>query len=178
MSRVLYVLRHPITMLDRWWQQSAPTRRLDHSPANLCMVLGLMAPALSIVLVGPSPSSALADMGENIQILMCACIFTGGAIKLHGAASHTRFWFRDRALRRCYQIGYAGAPIASAGLFVYGYYLIENTVTWSSTLGATGTMFFAVGLLLQGFVYWLESRRLETAERQLIAIAKSVKGLE
>lgn len=170
------MLRHPVAALDEWWDRTAPSRRLDRNAANLCMLVGLMLPALSIVLVGPTPSSTLMDMSEQLQIAMCTCIFIGASIKLHGALSHSRFYFCGTSLRRCYQIGYTGAPIAASGLFVYGYYLLENTTTWSSAMGTIGTTFFALGVLLQGFVYWLEARRIETKERQLIRIAKAAKA--
>lgn len=173
-----HVLRHPIAALENWWEASLPKRRLDHNIANMCMLFGLSLPALSIMLLGPTPTSALRDMSEQLQVAMCTCIFVGCVVKLHGALCHTRFYFPNKPLRHCYQIGYRGAPVASAGLFVYGYYLIEGTPTWTSAVGTVGTTFFAFGVLLQGGVYWLEARRLERLERHMINIAKQVKEIQ
>lgn len=166
-------LRHPVASLDAWWARASPERRLDHNLANICMLIGLALPSLSIVLIGPVPSSAVANMSPNLQISMCACIFGGCVMKLHGALSHTRFWFPNTPIKRCYQIGYSGAPAAVAGLLVYGYFLMLNTVTWLSALGAVLTPLLGVGIGLQACVYWLEARRIEHAELGMIRKALS-----
>lgn len=166
-------LRHPVESLNDWWARASPERRLDHNLANICTLIGLILPSLSIVLIGPVPSSALANMPPNLQIGMCACIFGGCATKLHGALSHTRFWFPNTPIRRCYQIGYSGAPAASAGLLVYGYFLMLNTVTWLSALGAVLTPMLGIGIGLQAVVYWLEARRIEHVELNMIREAQA-----
>lgn len=169
---------HPIASLDLWWDETSSSRRLDHYPANMFMLVGLLISSMSIVLQGPSPSSALSTMATSTQIAMCACIFGGCAIKLHGVLSHTRIWFPRKSLRKCYQLGYTGAPVASAGLLVYGYYILSNTPTWLSALGGMLTPLLGLGVLFQGVVYGLESRRIERRERQMIAIAKHAKKIQ
>lgn len=169
--------RHPIAALDLWWDETSSTRRLDHYPANLCMLIGLLLTSSSIVLQGPSPTSVLVDMSDPLQVAMCACIFGGCLIKLHGIASHTRFWFPHKPLRKCYQLGYTGAPLSTSGLLVYGYYILSNTPTWLSALGGVLTPLLGVGIALQGCVYWLEARRIERRERQMISIAKRNKEI-
>lgn len=151
---------------------------MDHSPANFCVLIGLMLPSLSIVLLGPSPTSVLTGMSSDMQVAMCACIFSGLAVKVHGALSHTRWWFPRTTLRRCYQLGYTGAPIAVGGLLVYGFYILSNTPTALSALGAVLTPFLGLGIGLQAVVYWLESRRIENNERALIREAKEAKGTQ
>lgn len=163
--------------LDRWWAKAAAKRRIDHNAANLCMLLALMGPSLSIVLRGPTPSSKLVEMSTGLQITMCACIFGGLAIKLHGALSGTRFWFPRTPLRQCYRFGYSGAPMACAGLFVYGWFLLHDTPTWTSAMGAIATPMFGLGIGIQGFFYWLESRRVEhdaEVNEEIVALRKSV----
>jgi hypothetical protein len=110
-----------------------------------------------------------------LAVEMCACILVGGLVKLHGVLSHSRLWFPGTTLRRCYQLGYTGAPIASAGLFVYGYFILEHTHNWTSALGGVLTPLLGLGVLLQGGVYWLEARRIERVERAMIRIAKQAK---
>lgn len=167
--------RHPVAALDLWWDETSSSRRLDHYPANLCMLIGLILSSFSIVLQGPSPTSVLVDMSPEMQIAMCVCIFGGCVIKLHGVLSHTRIWFPSKPLRKCYQLGYTGAPLATAGLFVYGYFILHSTPTWLSALGGVLTPLLGVGISLQGCVYWLEARRIERRERQMISIAKHAK---
>lgn len=169
--------RHPIVALDLWWEVKSQNLRLDHNFANLCMIIGLICASASTLLVGPTPTSALRVMPPNLQMAMCSCIFGGLLIKLQGVAAHSRFWFPRWSLRRCYQLGYNGAPIAAGGLFVYGFYLIENSQYWTSALAAVLTPLLGLGVLGQGVVYWLEARRLERVERELIRIAKQVKGI-
>lgn len=176
MSTWRFRLRHPIQSLDIWWAVTADCRRLDHAPANACMIVGLMLSTMSILLQGPSPNSTLEGMTPDLQMFMCLCIFVGLGIKLHGALAHTRFFRRNMPLRKCYEYGYRGAPLASSGLFVYSWYIISNTVGWLSALGSVLVGFLGFGILLQGMAYWLESRRLETLEHQLILSAQQTKA--
>lgn len=172
-----YFVRHPIWAIDRWWEMQSRKHRLDRNPANLCMLVGLMLSSLSIILKGPSPNSSLVSMSENLQIAMCACIFVGLGIKLYGLLIGSR-WFRSSVSLRCaYQKGYQGAPVASAGMFVYGFYLIENTHDWTSAIGAVLTPLLGLGVLLQGGLYWIETRRIEHVEQAMTDIAIHVKQI-
>jgi hypothetical protein len=170
--QVVQCIRHPVVSLDVWWEHKSGELRLDHYPANLCLLIGLICSSLSIILIGPVPNSRLTLMSPDLQILMCICIFIGCLIKLHGVLAHSRYWFPNISLKHCYQLGYNGAPIGAAGLFVYGFYLLEGTQNWLSALGTILTPLLGLGILLQGGVYWLESRRIEKVERYLIGIAK------
>lgn len=166
------VLLHPVATLDLWWEEKRDHLRLDHYPANLCLLFGLIFASLSILLIGPTPSSNLMLMSDDLQIAMCACIFIGCMIKIQGVLSGSRFWFPRMSYRRCYQLGYNGAPIASAGLFVYGFFLLQGTPNWTSALGTVLTPLLGLGVLLQGGVYWLEARRIEHVERNMIRVAQ------
>lgn len=170
-------LLHPIAAADLWWR-SKPDRRLDRYPANLCLLFGLVFASLSILLIGPTPNSRLTLMSPDLQMMMCACIFGGCIIKIHGLLSHSRFYFPHTPLKQCYQFGYNGAPIASAGLFVYGFYLLEGTPNWTSALGTLLTPLLGLGVLLQGVAYWLEARRIEDAEQGMIRLAVAAKRNE
>lgn len=168
--RIIQLLRHPIHSLDDWWAAAALVHRLDHNPANFCMIVGLLLSSLSIILQGPTPSSTLSMMSPELQIAMCTCIFSGLGIKLHGVFSHTRFWFPKKSLRKCYQNGYTGAPLATSGMLVYGYYIVSNTPTWLSALGSVLVGFLGIGVGAQGILYWLEARRIERNEATLIKV--------
>src|SRR6476661_402383 len=102
-----------IKAMDDWWTRTSPQRRLDRNAGNMAMLIGLMLPTLSIVLQGPPPNSALDGMGTHLQISMCACIFLGCGIKLHGALSGSRWWFPKTKLAQSYRWGYIGAPLAT-----------------------------------------------------------------
>ena len=154
----------PLAVLDAWWEAVSPRRRLDRNAGNMCMLIGLMLPSLSIVLRGPVPNSVLADMPENLQIGMCACIFGGCSIKVHGALSGSRWYFPHTSLEQSYRWGYAGAPAATMGLWVYGYYTLSNTPNFWSALAAVATPLYGVGIGVQAVFYWLESRRIERNE--------------
>lgn len=172
-----FLLLHPIRWFDRWWEIQQPKHRLDRNPANLCMICGLILSSSSIIIQGPSTGSALIEMGDSLQIAMCCCIFGGLLIKLYGVVMCSR-WFKPNAsLRKCYQKGYQGAPVASAGLFVYGYFLLANTGNWLSALGAVLTPALGIGVLLQGGLYWLEARRIEHVEKAMTGIALQVKEI-
>jgi hypothetical protein len=174
-TRVVATLLHPVAAADIWWRHKTD-RRLDRYPANLCLLFGLIFASMSILLIGPTPSSKLTLMSTDLQMMMCACIFGGCIIKLHGVLAHSRFWFPNMPLKYCYQLGYNGAPIAAAGLFVYGFYLLEGTPNWTSALGTLLTPLLGLGVLLQGVLYWLEARRIEEVERTMIRLAKVAKG--
>jgi len=174
LKRLKYRVIHPIASLDDWWIEASPKRRLDRNAANMCMLLGLMCPSLAIVLVGPVPNSALTNMSEWLQVWMCGCIFLGCAIKFHGACSGSRFWFPNTKVKICYTYGFIGAPIASSGLLVYGYYILAFTPNFIAALGGVLTPALGIGISLQAFFYWLEYRRIDRTEGFLIAQAKAV----
>ena len=169
-----HAFRHPIRMLDCWWLEASPQRRLDRNPGNLCMLLGLMLPCLAIILQGPVPNSALRLMPEGLQVAMCACIFGGLGIKLHGAMSGSRFYFPRTSLKKSYQWGYTGAPVATMGTFVYGYYILAGTPNFLSALGGVSTPMFGMGVSITAVLYWLESRRIERNEQILTEQAVEV----
>lgn len=160
--------RNLLAHIDKRWADRAPQRRLDRNAANVCMLLGLMLPSMSIILQGPTPSSVLQDMPTGLQIGMCACIFIGCGIKLHGALAGSRFYFPHADLKTCYRWGYTGAPMATMGSFVYGYYILSGTSTFLSALGGVSTPMFGLGIAIQAVFYWLESRRIEHTEAILI----------
>jgi hypothetical protein len=153
--------------LDTWWERASPQRRLDMNMGNLFLLAGLMLPAMSIMLTGPSPSSVLRNMSDGMQVCMCSAIFLGCGMKLHGAVAGRRFWFPKTPLKRSYTYGYSGAPIAAVGCITYGYYILTNTENFWSVLSGIGIPLFGVGVLLQGGLYLLEYRRIDRNERQL-----------
>lgn len=164
---------HPMLSMDRWWVKVSPERRLDRNAGNMAMLVGLMTPTLSIILRGPTPNSALNDMPDGIQIWMCAFIFGGCGLKLFGALSGFP-WFRPKAkLKDCYKWGFVGAPMATAGALVYGWYILSATENLWSALSGISTPCFGVGISIQAFIYWLEWRRIDHAEETLIAEAKT-----
>lgn len=157
--------------LDRWWARRE--RRLDRTPMNVFVMLGLMSPALSIILRGPSPISSVADMPDITQIAMCACIFVGLGTCLHGAVMRSRWWFPKASLIRCYRKGMSGGPIAVAGLWVYTYFLYVNTVSVWGTLNAFLTPALSLGVASNCLWYALEirlirRRKAEFTQRALI----------
>lgn len=162
-----------LTRLDRWWARRAQKRRIDRNAGNMFMLVGLILPSLSIILQGPTPNSALDDMPSNLQITMCVWIFLGCSIKLHGAVSGSRWYFPDAKLTSCYRWGYIGAPIATAGALVYGYFILSGTPTFLSALGGVSTPLFGIGISVQAFLYWLESRRISHRERDLRRVEKA-----
>jgi multisubunit Na+/H+ antiporter MnhG subunit len=163
-----------VKRVDDWWDRTAPTRRLDRNAGNMCMLIGLALTSFSVILIGPSPSSAIRDMTDHLQIAMCVCIFSGCLIKLFGAVAHSRFFFRHMRVKTCYQIAVGGAPFAASGLFVYGWFLLENTPSWTSALGAVLTPMLGAGILIQSVFYLLEARRIGRNERLMIREAKAV----
>jgi hypothetical protein len=77
-------------------------------------------------------------------------------------------------IKTCYRIAFGGAPFASAGLIVYGYFLLLNTPTWISSFGAVFYPILGVGISVQALFYMLEARRIEHNERRMIHEAKQV----
>lgn len=159
-------IRRPLTSLDGWWEEASPKRRIDFNFGNMGMLLGLMMPSLSIVLNGPVPSSVLDDMPVGLQIAMCAAIFFGCGMKLHGALGGRRFWFPRMDPKRCYTWGYAGAPIAFVGTVTYGYFILSNTPNFWSAMSGVSTPLFGLGIMGQAALYLLEYRRIDRNERR------------
>lgn len=168
----------PITRLDEWWTKKSPARRLDFNLGNLMMLIGLLLPSFSIVVRGPNPASVIAEMSVSLQVMMCACIFGGCALKLHGAMAGRRFWFPNMSLKRCYQFGYTGAPAATAGCLVYGYYLVTGNPDFWVAMGAVSTPIFGIGISGQAILYWLEVRRISRNEVILTEIHNSEPGAD
>lgn len=158
-----------VDRLDDWWERASPKRRIDMNFGNMFMLAGLILPALSIVLRGPVPTSALNDMPDTLQIAMCGCIFFGCGMKLHGAIAGRRFYFPHTTLKRCYRYGYTWAPLATAGTWVYGWYIINGTPNFWSAMGGISTPLFGLGISLQAVLYWLEYRRINRNEKHLTA---------
>jgi hypothetical protein len=157
-----------LAWLDQWWTEKSPKRRIDRNAGNMCMLLGLMLPSLAIILQGPIPNSILDDMPVALQLSMCVCIFSGCGIKLHGAMSGSRWYFPRTPLTKSYRWGYTGAPMATVGAFVYGWYILSGTPNYLSALGGVSTPMFGLGISIQAVFYWLESRRIERNQRVLI----------
>lgn len=172
LKRLWHNVTHPITALDNWWFRNSPDRRLDRNFGNICMLIGLMFPTLAIVLVGPVPNSQLALMPNWLQIWMCAFIFFGCGTKLHGAMSGSRWYFPKIGVKKAYSYGFIGAPFATTGLLIYGYFILTNTQTWVSALGGILTPMLGIGIGLQAIQYWLEWRRIDRNEAKMISIAK------
>ena len=161
--------------LDDWWERTSPERRVDFNLGNLFMLVGLMIPSLSIVLNGPLTQSVVSDMAEWLQVAMCALIFGGCGMKLHGACAGRRYYFPNTGLKKCYRFGYTGAPFATAGALVYGYYLVRGLPDFWSALGSISTPIFGIGISAQAVIYWLEVRRITRNEVKLTAEAKQAK---
>lgn len=165
---------HPVNALDTWWLRKSSQRRLDRNAIGICALFGFVGPTLSVILVGPAPSSALSGMPDGLQISMCVCIVVGLLTMLYGALSGFPWWFPNTPIRRSYAMGYTGAPAAVIGLGVYAYFIIMNTQTWSSALSAVLTPVLALGISIQAFTYWLEVRRIEAVEDRVLATARIV----
>jgi hypothetical protein len=167
-------LLHPVKALDDWWFRVSPDRRLDRNLGNFCMLLGLMFPTAVIMLTGPSPRTALTEMSRWLQTWMCAFIFLGCLLKMHGVLAGTRWYFPKMTVKRCYSFGFIGAPFASSGLLVYGYFLISSVPNWIAAVSTVLTPMLGVGIGLQGFIYWLEYRRIDHNEAIMIEQAKTI----
>lgn len=149
-----------VDRLDHWWQSKSEGRRLDRAPANLGLTVGLMFPCLSIVLRGPSPTSFLSSMDNVTQIAMCAMIFTGLAICLHGMILGSRWYFPHATLVRCYRKAMYGGPLAIVGLAVYTYFLVIGTPNVWGTLNVFLTPALGLAVAGQCLLYWLDMRRI------------------
>lgn len=165
---------HPISSMDKWWDRVSPERRLDRNAGNIFMLVGLMMPSVSIVLRGPTPNSALNFMPSWLQIWMCVFIFAGCGLKLHGAFMGFRFYFPHARLANCYRWGFVGAPLATCGAWVYGWYILANTQDFWSAVQGVSTPMFGTGISVQAVIYWLEWRRIKRREIKLTAAAVEV----
>lgn len=172
LKRLLHTVSHPVQSADDWWLRVSPRRRLDRNAGNMFMLIGLMLPTLSIVLRGPTPNSVLNGMPEYLQVWMCAFIFGGCGLKLYGALSGFKYFRPNVHLKDCYKWGFIGAPLASTGAIVYGYYILSNTENFWSALSGVSTPMFGIGISVQAFFYWLEWRRIERNEHLYIREAK------
>lgn len=161
---------HPIQTLDHWWGVQQPKHRLDRGPGYLCPMIPLWFYSASITIYGPVPNSTVAELSNLIQVLLGLAILIGCTIGLFGSLLGSKFLWPHIDVRRCYQLGYQGAPATAIGLLVYGIAIIHDTPNWTSAFG--GMIAPAVGLsvLLNGLGFWLEVRRLnrvEVAQKEL-----------
>lgn len=153
--------------IDAWWIIASKKRRIDRNAGNMCMLMGLIFPSFVIFLRGPSPISPVADMPIYLQVWMCAFIFFGCCLKLHGVLAHSRFYFPHLSLKKCYMYGFIGAPMAVSGLAVYSIFLLMATPDFWAAITAVLTPFLALGVGIQAFFYWLEFRRIEHNEEDI-----------
>lgn len=168
-------MRSPIKALDVWWEKTSPKRRLDHHPLYVCVLVGLLGPALSIVMFGPLPASALAGMSDTLQVMLCTLLVMHSVIGLHAVFLGTRFYLKG-PLKRAYRLGYSAAPAGVASLFVYGVVVLANAfqsvsakIMVMSALSGILTPLLGLGVALQALLFWLESRRIERNEKHIIA---------
>jgi len=86
-------------------------------------------------------------------------------------------YFRPKmSVKQCYTYGFIGAPLASSGLFVYGYFILAFTPNFVAALSGILTPMLGLGIGLQALLYFLEYRRIDHAEEVLIDQAKAALG--
>lgn len=160
-------VRHPVATLDDWWSNASRDVRLDRNPVYLCVLIGVAAPSLAVVLVGPVPNSALTALTGTTQIVLCAFIFGGSCIMLYAS-----FRFPGDRRKLAYRRGYTFTPLVVSGLIVYGITILANTPNFMAALSGFLTPMLAVGIAFQGMRLWLESRRIQRTEETLLDMKK------
>lgn len=163
-----------MTVLDHWWEEASPNRRIDLNFGNMGLLLSLILPSLAIAIRGPSASSPLVHMSIDLQKYMCGCIFIGCGMKLHGAMAGRRFWFPATTIKRCYAYGFSGAPIATAGLITYGYFILSYVPSPWALMTGLSTPLFGVGIAAQALLYYLEYRRIDRNEKRLREVERKL----
>lgn len=161
-------------------------KRLDHEPLYSCTHAGVVLGALSILVAGAIPDSAIAMLSTPTQKTLSACMLVGSLICLCGVAMGTPFGVVRGArgvvrklrgkppllpldLRRAYRVGACGTPAVSVGMAYYA----EVIATHSERIvqGATGFAFIAfagLGMFFQWLRFLMEIRRISRTVPVLI----------
>jgi hypothetical protein len=147
--------------LDLWWTNHEKTRRYDHSPMYVCMMIALSLSGISLFLWGPAEGSSLALLDIGIQLLFAGMLMFGSLICLFGSATGTKYFFKNWSQRRSYRIGISGVPAVVTSLLFYTISVYSAAQNIQSSLGGTLTPLLCLGATLNGIYFQLEVRRIE-----------------
>jgi hypothetical protein len=146
---------------DSWWTDHEKTRRYDHGPMYVCMMLALSLSGASLFLWGPAEGSSLAQLDKVMQLFFAGMLMFGSFICLLGSATGTKYFFKNCNQRRSYRIGIAGLPTVVTSLVFYTISIYSAAQNIQSSLGGTLTPLLCVGAALNGVYFQLEVRRIE-----------------
>lgn len=127
----------------------------------MTVTVGLWLTALSLLLVGPSPSSTVSQLNYATQMAMAAVIFFGTSVKIHGFLSGTRLLMPKRDLRDCYAQAAWAVIATNVGLGVYvGSIIVYYNDFLLSVLGGSIGIAMIVGALWNAWDFYTEIYRL------------------
>jgi hypothetical protein len=148
-------------------------KRLDHEPLYSCTHAGVIVAALSIMIAGPIPDSAISVLPTPTQKALSACMFVGSAVCLFGIAMGTPLdvWRQAKRLlgypnlpamdlRRAYRVGACGTPAVMVGMGFYCATIVINAADVTGAIGASFIGFAALGMFFQCLRLLMEIRRI------------------
>jgi hypothetical protein len=163
-----------IERLDGWWTRHSDFRRYDRGPMYLTMMIALMFSAVSMLIQGPVPGSNLEELSEITQTMLALFLFAGSGLCVFGATVGSKYWFPRWGRIRSYRVGICGVPAVVTSLGFYSYAIYAGAVNVASALGGTLGPLMTLGTLINGFYFYLETRRIE----RNIVLVKKIEGQE
>lgn len=136
--------------------------RKDHGPMYICVMVGLFAWSLSLLIAGPIRYSIIDELNTTAQNILGTSIFIGSSICLTGILLGTPFIRPKIDVRVCYAWGAAGTPAVSIAVGVYFWAVVHGSVSpvLSGMSGALSLM-IPVGAVWNAVYLLRERRRIE-----------------
>ena len=164
-----------INKLDAMWERHYLNRRHDHGPMYVTMMIACFLTAVSMILLGPIPNSAISELSSLTQAILSWMLLVGAVLCLCGASIGSHFFFPRCSRRIAYQIAVIGIPLVVACMVFYSYAVMLNAGGFYASLGSSLGALLGLGAAINGVNFVLEIRRIE---RNLVTIHKMDSELE
>lgn len=146
--------------LDAWWEAHSAGRRYDRGPMYFWTMVASLINGFSMILIGPSPNISVSELNDLEQKLLAWTLFIGSAIAVFAATTGSRFWFPNFTRVQSYMVGLLGIPLVTASYLFYSYAIAMEVQDFTSALGGVLIFCVAIGTIINGLFFYLETRRI------------------
>lgn len=135
--------------------------RVDHGRMYMCCIFGLLLWSMSLLVIGPVPSSAIDELSDYVQNVLACCIFIGSVVCTFGIATGTRFFLPKADIRLSYKFALWGIPAIAGSIGTYIWAIVHDTGSfWVSTYAAAVGAGVCLGIIWNGLDLAFEIARL------------------
>lgn len=158
-----------IKIVKRIGYTGAVTTRVDHSRMYICINVGLIPLAFSLLIVGPVPESTLDYTPFWTQVALAVGILVGSSICLFGIIRGTKLYKPEGDIRVSYAIAKWGIL---SNAFAMAFYVVSVVFNqgqfWASTLTTMLGGAICIGMLWVGLDFEIETDKLDKKFKAVI----------